>query len=188
VGKIGYKTMVRVAKAWYDGKLSMFKNDLLPNLYPDITGSGPAPRNERLKRWRDGDWGDFFLAFWSIVRDKYAGEDPDLWVPDKSQLMVAIVLFELQAAFLDNLGNQDETFFEVAKSPEEAKEQLIAKVSTRAEKLMEYVPAEFFIKEWAMKSLSTGAGRDALQKALGELIKTKGKYMWKNSTLVAGSQ
>ena len=35
--KIGYKTMVRLARAWYDGRHPLFRM-MLPQLYPDIPG------------------------------------------------------------------------------------------------------------------------------------------------------
>lgn len=184
--KIGYKTMVRIARSWYDGKSPLFRDLLLPNLYPDLPGKTSAIRNERLARWREGDWALFFVSFWSQVKETYAGTDASLWVPGSSQLMVAIVLLELQSAYLRNLQDQDETFFEVSADPEEARAELLEKLRSRADKLLAYIPVAFFKTSWKMSSLSTGAGRQALQQALGELVSTKGKYTWKHSTLVAG--
>jgi hypothetical protein len=184
-GKIGYKTMVRIARRWYDASLEVIKNELLTNLYPDLPGKKGGARNARLMRWKTEDWGDFFLAFWSEVRRHY--DEPELWQPGESQLTTAIVLFELQQTFLENLGNQDESYFEVSKDPVEAKAQLLNKIRTRADKMLGYIPAEFFETEWKTKSLSTGAGRDALQTTLGKLVKTKGAHQWKNTTLVKGA-
>lgn len=184
-GKIGYKTMVRIARRWYDASLEVVKNELLTNLYPDLPGKKGGARNARLVRWKTQDWGDFFLAFWGEVKKHY--DKPELWLPGQSQLMTAIVLFELQQTFLENLGNQDESYFEVSADPDEAKAQLLNKIRTRADKMLEYIPAEFFETEWKTKSLSTGAGRDALQTTLGKLVKTKGAHQWKSTTLVKGA-
>lgn len=49
-GKIGYKTMVRIARRWYDASLEVVKNELLTNLYPDLPGKKGGARNARLVR------------------------------------------------------------------------------------------------------------------------------------------
>lgn len=186
-GKIGYKTMVRVAREWYSAKHQVF-NLLLPNLYPTIKG---ARKKTRLReRWKEsGDWADFFLAFWNTIHREYAGAPSHvpgatLWDVGASQLMVAIVLYEVQSAFLRNLNAQDEDFFQVDSG--DSKQELLNKLRRRAEKFAEYIPPDFFSTAWASKSLSIGPGRAALEDALRELVDKKGAYQYGKSVLVTG--
>jgi hypothetical protein len=186
-GKIGYKTMVRIAKRWYQAKHQVFKL-LLQNLYPDIKGVGSLSR--RRERWREGDWSEFFLDFWSIIHSAYKDESSHvqgktLWDVGNSQLLVAIVLYEYQEAFLNNLNAQDEEFFEVDDETETL-DELRKKLRRRAEKFVTYLPADFFATEWEMKSLSTGPGRDALEAAFRDLVDQKGKAQYASSRLVTG--
>src|SRR5690606_11397983 len=146
--KIGYKTMVRIAKMWYATQHPAFKL-VLPNLYPQVRGR--HANSVRLARWKDEDWGDFFLDFWRQVHDRYADhpshvEGHTLWDVGASNLMVAIVLLELQQAFLLNVAAQDEEFFEV--SGENPKEELRRKLRKRAEKFLDWIPIGFFAHKW----------------------------------------
>jgi hypothetical protein len=190
-GLIGYRTMVRIAKTWYDARDPVFQL-LLPNLYPDIKGKSPAARRQRLSRWKSDDWGEFFLAFWKVVHDRYATEashvdGETLWTVGSSQLIVAIVLFMLQQAYIENLGSQDEEFFETnTDDPAKASDILLTKVQRRAEKFLDSIPAAFFKTKWGWTSLSTGPGRSALEQAFQQLVKTKGKYQYVKSALVTG--
>ena len=190
--KLGYKTMVRIAKQWYSGKHGAVKS-IIKTLYPNITGKGA--NRIRIERWKDGDWGVFFLAFWKEVKMKYEKEKTvdgiSLWIPlspslKRSNLMTAIVLQELQEVFLDNLNNQDEIYFKVDE-PSTEKEFLISRVKKRAETVLEYVPPEFFIIEWKTKSLNIGPGREMLKEVFRKLADTKGKYKFKGSRLVKGN-
>jgi hypothetical protein len=184
--KIGYKTMVRVARVWYLARHPVFKQ-ILPNLYPDLTKRATRPR---LERWKADDWGDFFLDFWNVVADHYRGlpsaHSPNgtLWEVG-SPLMVAIVLLELQEAFLTNLNAQDEDFF-LPRDGENAVEELRTKLKRRAEKFVEWFPPEFFATKWAISSLNTGFGRTALQQALRQFVDTKGRYQYGKSSLLTG--
>ncbi len=184
--KIGYKTMVRVARVWYLARHPVFKQ-ILPNLYPDLTQRATRPR---LERWKTDDWGNFFLDFWNVVADHYRGlpsahhPNGTLWEVG-SPLMVAIVLLELQEAFLTNLNAQDEDFF-VPRDSEKAVEELRTKLKRRAEKFVEWFPPEFFATKWAISSLNTGFGRTALQQALRQFVDTKGRYQYGKSSLLTG--
>ena len=186
--KIGYKTMVRVARQWYTGKHSAVAQ-LISNIYPDITGKKSEIRRKRLERWKDGDWGVYFKTFWRVVKDKY-GKEPShekehfLWDVGYSNLMIAVVLLELQSTFLENLGLQDEEYFE-AKTDTPI-EELNAKVRDRAQKVSSYFPIDFFANRWAMKSLNTGAGRVALRTSFNNLVVQKGSYKYGNSSLFTG--
>jgi hypothetical protein len=187
--KIGYKTMVRVAKTWYDGKHNaILKKGILPNLYPDIKGKGVNQR--RISAWKDNDWGDFFLAFWQEVRDSYQGklntDGNPLW-STSSNLLIAIVLYELQERFLLNLGSQNSSFFQT-NNPTTAKEELLGKVREHAREIISSIPADFFAIEWKTKSLSTGAGRDLLKSTLRELTDSAGSFQYKRSRLVLGEE
>jgi hypothetical protein len=187
--KIGYKTMVQLAKAWYSGKHHAIQ-PILNNLYPSL--QGPRSKRNRLGRWMNDDWGDFFMAFWDVVHSKYAtasshDEGHTLWDVGYSNLLIAVVLVELQNAFLEHLSQQDEEFFEVDKTNDEkAKEELRIKLKRRAEKFLEWIPPTFFGCRWGTKSLNTGAGRTALAETIESLVKSKGKFNYPNSTLVKG--
>src|SRR5262249_8576200 len=94
--KIGYKTMVRLASAWFFAKHQVFKM-VLPALYPDLPGK--RGHKQRVVRWKREDWGLFFLDFWQIVHKQY-GDTPShqpgkvLWQVGHSNLVIAIVLYE----------------------------------------------------------------------------------------------
>lgn len=191
--RIGYKTMVRVAKGWYSGREPVFQRLLLPNLYPDITGRSPRKNAERLQRWKSEDWGEFFLVFWNEVQSRYQAEPSHvsghtLWDVGYSQLMQAIVLLKLQEAFFAHLGQQDEeTFFRTGETePSEAKHVLLRRLERRAQKFLDFVPPGFFGSKWAWTGLSIGPGRVALDNAFGELVKSYGSYQYTKSNLVTG--
>jgi hypothetical protein len=188
---IGYKTMVRIAKAWYQAKDPAIQL-IIVNLYPDLPGDGRASKQQRLARWQETDWGDFFLTFWNTVYDHYSNEpshisSETLWTVGKSQLMVAIVLYKLQEKFIENLGAQDKDFFETgAEDPEKAKMLLISKIKKRAEAFLENIPAKFFGTKWSWTGLNVGPGRAALDQALDNLVKKKGNYQYARSALFTG--
>ena len=83
---------------------------------------------------------------------------------------------------------RNSSFFEVDKDDAAlAKAQLLVKVRGRAETFFQSnLPCEFFAKEWKTKSLSTGAGRIALNDAISEMVKSRGKWGYANSSLVSG--
>lgn len=187
--KIGYKTMIRVAKAWYNASDWALKL-ALQKMYRQISGKGQRAR--QLELWRAEDWGGFFVDFWGIIREQY-GSKPShvagktLWDVGFSQLTVAIVLLELQAKFLEDLNNQDDEYFQVeGETLEQRREQMRDKLRQRAVKFATYIPADFFSRKWATTSLNTSAGRMALADVLGELHKSKGKYRWESHPLVTG--
>jgi hypothetical protein len=186
--KIGYKTMVRLAKRWHMANHQVFV-ELLPNLYPDIRGAGAKKRQR--DEWKEHEWGEFFLDFWTIVHSSFKNapsHEPGykLWDVGHSNLIVAIVLFELQEAFLDNLNQQDEEFF-ASNDLRQPLEELREKIRKRAEKFVEWIPTDFFGTAWGLGGqLSVGPGRIALKGTLEKLVKTKGKYQYGKSTLVTG--
>jgi hypothetical protein len=180
--KIGYKTMVRVAKAWYSGNNQAIKL-IIRNLYPEL-----KKHEDRTNRWKEDDWGHFFLAFWKQVKVQYQGctdyDGRDL-MGVGSNLMIAIVLLEVQSAFLTNLNAQDDDYFEIPNE-QSPRPYLLGQVEKRTEKVLDYLPKEFFEIEWGTKSLNTSAGRKSLQAALRSLIDTKGRFGYKTCKLVTG--
>jgi hypothetical protein len=184
---IGYKTMVRIARQWFDAKHQFF-NTLLPRLYPEITGKGH--KTKRKEQWREHDWGEFFLAFWQEVYQKFrnaASHDSGktLWEVGHSQLTVAVVLLELQTAFLDNLNAQDEELMEVPKGDDRL-EFLVGRVRQRARKFVDFFPPEFFSTKWAITSLNTGSGRRDLHTCIKAMVEAKGDYKYASDRLVTG--
>jgi hypothetical protein len=188
--KIGYKTMVRVAREWFDARHQIFRT-FLQYLYPDLSGKG-AHKN-RVARWREEDWGVFFLDFWSIVYETYADKQSHvpghhLWDVNDSNLIIAIVLYELQLAFLNHVNAQDETFWQSDStlSHEARLRELRERWMKRAKIFVQWFPAEFFGEIWKQKSLSVGPGRKALQDCFQQLVITKGGYRYAKCGLVTG--
>jgi hypothetical protein len=186
--RIGYKTMVRVAKDWYSAVPEVFRNFMLPALFP-----AEKTRRGRIARWRE-TWGSFFIDFWRTVRDHYQdhnaapddkGDNYTLWTVGHSNLMIAIVLLEFQRCFFQDLSNQDENYWEVPKT-EEPLSYLRGKLRQRAQKVLGFYPPDFFAERWLTKSLNTSAGRKALTTALNKLLTSKGKYQYGKSPLVTG--
>jgi hypothetical protein len=186
---IGYKTMVRLAKAWYDGRHQVFRL-LLPSLYPDIAKK--TDHKLRVARWQKEEWGAFFLDFWKLAHKAYYQhashqQGHTLWQVGHSNLIVAIVLFELQSAFFNSLAQQDEEFF-VARvtDPAGILTEMREKVQRRAGKFLEWFPTEFFGMRWGYSSLSIGPGRKALQDCFEKMVLQKGTFRYANSGLVTG--
>ena len=184
--KIGYKTMVKIAKLWYSGRDPAIRQ-IIDNIYPDLPG--PKNLSNRLDRWKRDDWGEFFKDFWRVVSEFYAAEKANdgksLWtVGSSSNLMIAVVLLQLQTAFLNNVGAQDESFFEV--EPTDAVNEMKKKLRKRAQTFVQYFEPAFFAANWKQKSLNIGPGRDALNDAFRKFVDTKGKYQWQQSSLVTG--
>jgi hypothetical protein len=139
-------------------------------------------------------WGDFFVDFWQTVRDHYqshkatsgdSGEAFSLWTVGHSNLLIAIVIYEFQRCFFQDLANQDEDYFEVPKG-EDPVMYLRGRLRQRAQKFLGYYPVDFFATTWLTKSLNTSAGRKALSVALNKLLSSKGKYQYGKSPLVTG--
>ena len=112
--KIGYRSMVRLAKTYYQAKHPGIQQ-LLVGLYPDIPGHKGVKK--RVERWQMNDWGIFFKDFWRAAAKVYTDVKStesgiSLWTPGQSNLLIGVVLEELQTAFLDHLAQQDvELFF-----------------------------------------------------------------------------
>lgn len=186
--KIGYKTMVQVAKEWYNARHPVF-DLILPNIYPDLRGR--RAKSARVTRWKnDGDWGEFFLDFWRAVYNEYASHSSHepghrLWDVGNSQLVNAVVLLELQRTYLKNLNDQDEEFFELSSTDDPVRD-MRTKLSRRVEKFIEWFPPSFFATKWGLSSLNTGPGRAVLQQTLLQFVDKKGQYQYARSALVTG--
>lgn len=142
--KIGYKTMIRVAKGWHDAK-SQGLQLVLSKLYPEIQGRSAKAKKERLEKWRGDDWGNFFLDFWNTIYEHYKNhpshEDGfNLWEVGHSNLIIAIVLFEFQEVFFQfSLNSLEPEDFEEGDT-----EGIQRKLKQRAKNFAERIPAEFF--------------------------------------------
>lgn len=184
--KIGYKTMVKVAKQWWTGKNYALK-PIIDNLYPEVTGKKTAVQKQRLDRWQTEDWGDFFIAFWQVVKEVYTTEvshvkGHSLWDVGHSNLMLAVTLLQFQTVFLEDIGDRDKEFFQ-----NKSKAELILKIQNRArQEFLTWYPAEYFATEWKIKSLNTGVGRETLNQSLDSMKKKRGQFQYKNSALFTG--
>lgn len=182
--RIGYKTMVRLARAWYSPTRPFFKL-MFAGLYPN-----QRKHSDRVKEWKMGDWGEFFIAFWSAIKAHYETHPSHesghtLWDIGHSNLIISVVLLQLQEALFDNLEQQDEEFWEVP-AKNDPSEYFLSKVVKRVEKNLAYFPPEFFGTTWKTKSLNTSLGRQALSDAFENLTKKKGSYQYARSALVTG--
>lgn len=183
--KIGYKTMVRVARAWYSPRSQFFKY-ILAQLYPNQSTHG-----HRVKEWKDGDWGDFFCAFWSAIREHYGNHEShvqgyNLWDVGYSNLIISVVLLQFQDILFEHCDQQDEDYWEIPSGTTDRKKALIGKIMKRVEKNLPCFPADFFAMAWKTKSLNTSLGRQALTDAFAKLMKKKGTYQYARSALVTG--
>jgi len=186
--RIGYKTMVRVAKDWYGPTPDVFRQFVLLACFP-----AEKTRRGRITQWRE-HWGAFFIDFWRIVRDHYMdhktvpdddGKSYPLWTVGHSNLMIAIVLYEFQRCFFQDLSFQDENYWEVPKN-EDPVTFIRGKLRQRTQKFLSFYPPDFFATKWLTKSINTSAGRKALSTALNKLLSSKGKYQYGKSPLVTG--
>ncbi|MEI7855420.1 MAG: hypothetical protein WCJ06_17065 [Planctomycetota bacterium] len=187
---IGYKTMLRIANGWYQAKAPFFQL-LLASLYPDIKGK--SEKSRRQERWKDEDWGKFFLDFWTLVKAHYGSHHSHvagkkLWDVGYSQLIVAIVLLEFQNVFFESLTAQEEEFFEVKVKSDDPLDFLREKLKKKATKHFNSFPEALFQKLWGTNSLNIGPGRDALNECFSSMNKNKGRYKWEQSTLVKGTK
>lgn len=186
--KIGYRSMVRLARMYYQGKHPGIQQ-LLVGLYPDIPGQRGV--RKRLDRWQVNDWGIFFKDFWRVAHKQYKDvkgveSGVSLWSPGQSNLLIGVVLEELQIAFLDHLAQQDvDLFFTVPKS-EDPLVELRGRVQKKCDTYFGWVPAEFFAAKWELKSLSVGPGRKALEEVMAQFVKSKGKFQYGKSVFLTG--
>ena len=185
--KIGYKTMVKIAKCWFaPSKKSTpaLHNQILPKLYPEL-----RTVNERKDKWQSsGDWTHFFLAFWKKVYVNYKDHASHidgklLWDVGYSNLMVAVVLEHFQKHFLINLNAQDDSYFNVSANNQV--QDMIKKIESRTEKFVEFFSPEFFKTKWeGGKSLNSTPGKKRLDKCFSELVTNKGDYRYNSDSLI----
>lgn len=194
-GKLGYKTMVQIAKAWHStNTLAVAK--IIEASYPEISG-GNARQKRKAKNamWHDNaDWGGFFKRFWAVVRDYYQEEAQrggvaDPWdIANQTHLSVTAVLRAFQERFLVHLAGQD-GWFELPDSVTTnaaANEYFAAKVERLAKKVCEKIPLDFFTSTWAWNSVNIGPGKEALKTCLQGFIEGGSEYKFRNSTLFRG--
>lgn len=194
-GKLGYKTMVQIAKAWHSTKTPAV-GKLIEASYPEITAGGARQRRKaKNAMWHDNtDWGGFFKHFWAVVRDHYQAEAQRVGVADPwdissgTHLTVTAVLRAFQERFLVHLAGQDE-WFELPSSlttNAAATDHFTTKVGRLAKKVCEKIPLDFFTATWAWSSVNIGPGKEALKTCLQGFIESGNEYKYRNSTLFRG--
>jgi len=195
--KLGYKTMVKIAKTWYTtkGKLLQPALKLLTqNAFPEFnTGTKKSRDIARKTAWQESEWGEYFKAFWEEVRDHYrtqavAHGQPDPWRVGECNLLITIVLLELQKRLLTVLANQDDDWFvlpEEIKTNLEARSHFVRKLKRLVGNNLKKLPLDLFTKKWGTSQLNTGAGQDALAACFRMCIEDR-DYDYNDSTLVKG--
>jgi hypothetical protein len=158
---LGYQTMKRVGKAWYDPKHQGLIN-LMRMLY---VGKGGARKNRKWLKssWQSNvDWYVFLSMFWKKLKVKLGSDD--LW-ESKSSLMIAVVLEQLQEVFLTYLDSVSALTIDRIDVEDDGSRS--KKVREEMDEIIDTFLANFeakhFAKEWAIKSLGHKDGKLQLQ-------------------------
>ncbi|MEZ4218997.1 MAG: hypothetical protein R3E88_21205 [Myxococcota bacterium] len=162
---LGYGAAKRIANAWYRATRTSL-TQIARQLFASNNSS-----NAR-KEWRDQRvWFDFFVAFWTAVRDHYS---ESLWQKSEAnKLFVGANLWALQEAVLSAADGQMASHWKVPDDEwgfEERsaflKERLLEVVTT----MLSYVPEQVWTHPWNKASQDTTQGRDELVKLFTRFI------------------
>lgn len=178
--KLGYKTMVRMAREWREGKPTALAQ-MIRVLYPDL-----GSQKLRLKEWKEGDWQVYFWAFWAVVKERYESvpsheQGHTLWSIGHSNLMIAVVLQKFQSQFL--------AYFAVRlgdpKEGEVPEPYYLDALRESARKFCDMFK-DLLIVEWKEKSLNTASGKQVLDDAFSKRWLANGNTKVGSTRLVKG--
>jgi hypothetical protein len=174
---LGYGGMKRIAKVWFRASRTS-----LAQIAREVfaTNSVYKARN----RWKtERIWFDFFVAFWSTVRDHFPAH---LWqkVPD-NRLFIGAHLWALQEVLLREADGQVPSHWKLPEALEgvEARSKvLIGKLLEVVTTTLAYFPAEMWTIEWDQTSQDTNAGREELRKVFQRFVDEgkKSGRIWKS--------
>jgi hypothetical protein len=166
---LGYQTMKRVGKAWFDpqhqGLISLIR----------ILYSKPGERKKSTKTlkstWSKSDeWFKYFVRFWSEAKKRLG--TPALWKLH-SPLLTAVVLEQFQEAFLTYMDSVvGLTLDKITEDDDEKRRQLVEDefFNILTNFLVKFDP-KHFSKPWAIKSLNHKSGKDQLADYFDKILK-----------------
>lgn len=177
---LGYQTMKRVGRAWYEAKSPALIR-LSRLIY--VGDSKKKVSQKRLKAdWQKSFlWFDFFCNFWDKVKKKF--EPVGLWEVH-SNLLTAVVIEQFQKVFLTHFNSVAELLFDGVEG--DTMEERLYDANAKFEKFVEQYVSKFdrghFEKEWKEKSLNHKDGKAKLEDYFDKIY--KGQSV-KNHPLVA---
>jgi hypothetical protein len=168
---LGYQTMKRVGKAWYDPKHQGLIS-LMRILY---TNPSDAKKSTKTLKgaWQDdarSDWFMYFVTFWSEVKKRLGTSA--LWKLHSS-LLTAVVLEQFQDTFLTYLDSVSGlTIDRIDEEDPNVRRQQVetAFAAILTEFLSKFEP-KHFAKPWAIKSLNHRDGKDQLSDYFDKIFK-----------------
>lgn len=183
--KIGYKTMVKIAKVWHSAKHSKIPLVIFPNLeeYDPILKE-QASKKGRIHIWSNKYWDKFFLEFWDVIHSVYKDcesyeEGYTLWDVGHSQLMLSIVLYEFQECILNHCTRNKKNY------AGDNLEEILSQFRDEVYSIVSAFPADFFALKWKSTGLNTGTGRKLLKDTFNTLV-TEAEFSYKQCKLVTG--
>ena len=184
--KLGYKTMVGIAKVWYDASHPVLKTKILPKLYPSLT-----TQTARRDAWRNENaWSEYLLIFWRAVHDVYKtqlGIDGvnSLWsVGNSSLLNQAIVIRFFQTYALNYVNYQTASVFETSGAVDDHLRDVITNTTTEFASF--FNKKNIFSKKWEQTSLNTGAGKEQLNDLFTKVAGAAGEYNFNSHPIITG--
>lgn len=158
-GFLQFPGMTRLAKAFAR----------IPHTHPALLSGGSWEEIE-------GDWFEYFFAFWRGIRGYFQERDPRLWqepTPENpNNLLKLVSLQEMQAFTLDTWA--DSRMLQLT-SPQ-ATEKF-------ASDFWKDFPPTFFTDEWRQKGLQTSVGRKLLRDSITETRRSIGRKNWSHRLL-----
>ncbi len=157
---LGYQTMKRVGKAWYDTKSPGLLKVMKVLYYNDIEKriAGKSLKTE----WQHSkNWFEFFCLFWKEVEEKFGTSK--IWEMH-SPLMIAVVLEQFQEAFFSQLNSMADVYFAEVNidSVVDRSELVKSKFKTLARNFVSKFEKKHFNKPYKRKSLNHKEGKELL--------------------------
>lgn len=170
-GGLGYQTMKKVGKAWFE-----VKNDGLLEVIRGLYQRPDAKKysQKSLKdQWRKNDlWFDYYSIFWGAIKNKFG--NTSLWELH-STFMIAVVLEQLQTTFLEYL--ESVTSLTIAKINDADDSVRQEKIRAEFKQIVDSFVSKFeerhFSKPWAVNSLNHRDGKRLLADYFSKVFKGK---------------
>jgi hypothetical protein len=156
---LGYQTMKKVGRAWYDAKSS--------GLYRTMDALYSKPSEKKLSkkaaraRWQQSqDWFEFYCFFWNAFKTKFEGTP--VW-EIHSNLLTAVVVEMIQADFLVFLNALGDLLYDFEEEHDEKRRLLvIQKFRKWVDNFVSKHNRSLYERNWKATSLNHSDGRQAL--------------------------
>jgi hypothetical protein len=157
---LGYQTMKRVGKSWYDPKHQGLIT-LMRILYTGTTEKRRSAKTLKTEWQKTDDWFLFLSKFWDQVKQKFG--KTKLWELH-SPLMIAVVLNQLQETFLTYLDSVSALTLERISVSDDVRRraQVESEFGTIVDQFLSKFEEKHFSKPWAVKSLNHKDGKELL--------------------------